>query len=66
MKSSVDESAKLAKTIEEVRAATGAYIDSWPDRMSPESIRKKAESCRRKRSNRPVEHAERAAEKDVA
>jgi len=51
---SADESVKLAETIAEVRTCTGAFIDTWPDRMSPESIRKKAAECRRRRSNPPA------------
>lgn len=49
-----DESAKLAETIKKVRVSAGEFIDTWPDRMSPESVRKKAEECRRRRSVPPA------------
>ena len=52
-----DESKKLAETIRDVRESAGAFIDSWPDRMSPEAVRRKAAQLRRRRSARPKERA---------
>lgn len=49
-----DESTKLAETIDEVRVSAGTFIDTWPDRMSPELIRRKAEECRRRRPVPPA------------
>lgn len=55
-----DHQANLAETIEQVRTSTGAYIDSWPDRMSPEALRRKVSSWRKNTSPLPQPESLRA------